>query len=490
MEKMEKEYKTETREVPQNLDAEQALLGALLANNRALEKVGDFLRPEHFAYAPHGKIYAAIVNLIERGHIADPRTLNGYFSSDDSLKEVGGAEYLMKLALSSVTIINAADYGRQIFDRYLRRELIDIGYNIVNDAFEIKLDSDAMDQIGKAEKDLFDLSTKGQVEGGLTGFSTALREAIETIERAKRSPDGISGISTGMKSIDKRMGGLHPSDLIVLAGRPGMGKTALATCIAYNAAYDFAKENQKGEGPKKGVAFFSLEMSSQQLAARVLSTQSHIDSEAMRNGLISEADFERLAGAVAEMNNLPLYVDDTPGLSVSAIRTRARRMKRDKEKGLGLIVIDYLQLIDTEDTRNRDNRVLALSEVTRSLKILAKELDVPVIALSQLSRKVEDREDKKPMLSDLRESGSIEQDADVVWFVFREIYYLDRAKPVLRQKESQDDFNKRLAKWQQDKLAKENIAELIIAKQRHGSTGSIDLYFNGRYTEFGDLLKE
>ena len=478
------------REVPKNIEAEQALLGALLTNPRTLEKVGDFLRPEHFVVPEHSKIYAACVDLIERGRVADPITLNGYFANNGTLDDVGGAEYLKQLASGAVTIINAADYGRQIFDRYLRRQLIDVGYNIVNNAFEIDLRQDALDQIGIAEKQLFEIAQNGQAGKELQPFSNALNEALSTVERARLSPDGVSGLSVGIKSIDRKLTGLHPSDLIILAGRPGMGKTALATCMAYNVACDFAKENKQEGKVKKAVAFFSLEMSASQLAARILSSQSHINSEQMRSGMIKEEDFETLAAAVVEMSNLPLFIDDTPALTVSAIRTRARRLKRDKDKGLGLIVIDYLQLISTNDVRNNENRVQALSEVTRSLKVLSKELDVPVIALSQLSRQVEAREDKRPLLSDLRESGSIEQDADVVLFVYRESYYLENTKLVLRPKETESDFALRCTKHEEDKKNKENMAELIVAKQRHGSCGTVKLYFNGAYTEFGDLFPE
>ena len=334
---------------------------------------------------------------------------------------------------------------------------------------------------------MFDLSSQGHIEGGLEAFSVSLREAIDEAERAKRNPDGISGVSSGLVDFDHFLGGLHPSDLIILAGRPGMGKTALATCIAFNAAKDFAEENKKEGVEKKSVAFFSLEMSSEQLASRVLSTETQIESHSMRTGRISASDFEKLAGAVSDFNRIPLYVDDTPGLTVSAIRTRARRMKRDKEKGLGLIVIDYIQLIDSSDVRNQENRVQVLSEITRGLKILAKELDVPVLALSQLSRQVEQREDKRPLLSDLRESGSIEQDADVVLFVFREIYYLEREIPVQRANETEEKFQQRYSKWEERVLALQNKAELIIAKQRHGATGTVNLYFNGKYTQFGSL---
>ncbi len=474
------------REVPKNIEAEQALLGALLTNPRTMEKVGDFLRPEHFALPEHAKIYAACLDLIERGRVADPVTLHGYFKNNGSLDQVGGAAYLMQLASGAVTIINAADYGRQIFDRYLRRQLIDVGYDIVNGAYEINLQKDAMDQIGLAEQQLFELAQNGRTGGELQPFSSALDEALATVERARLSPDGVSGLSVGMTTVDKKLTGLHPSDLIILAGRPGMGKTALATCMAYNVARDFAEENKKG-GEKKSVAFFSLEMSSSQLAGRVLATMTHINSEQMRSGMIKEEDFERLAAGVSEMSNFPLYIDDTPALTVSAIRTRARRLKRDKDKGLGLIVIDYLQLISTSDIRNNENRVQALSEITRSLKVLAKELNVPVIALSQLSRQVESRDDKRPLLSDLRESGSIEQDADVVLFVFRESYYLENSKVIRQQKETDAEFAMRCAAHDEERKKKENMAELIVAKQRHGSIGTVKLYFNGAYTEFGDL---
>jgi len=485
MTKQEQKEQTNGREVPKNVEAEQALLGALLTNPHALEKVGDFLRPEHFSVPEHSKIYAACIDLIERGRVADPVTLHGYFSSNGSLDEVGGADYLMQLVSGAVSVINVADYGKQIFDRYLRRQLIDVGYDIVNNAFEIDLQKDAIDQIGMAEQQLFELAQNGRTGGDLKHLTEGLNEALGEVERARFSPDGVSGLSVGIKDIDKKLTGLHPSDLIVLAGRPGMGKTALATCMAYNAARNFAEENKKNK-EKKSVAFFSLEMSSSQLAGRILSTTTHINSEQMRSGKIKEEDFERLVAGVAEISKLPLYIDETANLTVSAIRTRARRIKRDKDKGLGLIVIDYIQLIES-DIRNKENRVRELSEITRSLKVLAKELNVPVIALSQLSRQVETREEKKPMLSDLRESGSIEQDADVVLFVFRESYYLENSKLTRKQKESDSDFAQRCAKHDEDIKKKANVADLIVAKQRHGSTGTVQLYFNGAYTEFGDL---
>ena len=470
---------------PQNTEAEQALLGAILSNNRALEKVSEFLLPEHFANPAHGRIYEACRNYIEQGRIADPITLKSAFANDESLKNVGGADYLMKLAVASTTIINAGDYGRQILDRYIRRRLIDVGTNMVNEAFTIKVDEEALSQVEVAEKELYEIANEGETTGGPKMLNAALRETLISTENAMKNPTGVAGTTTGLVDLDKLLGGLHDSDLIILAGRPAMGKSALATTIAFNAAKFYEEENKKPDTEKKSVAFFSLEMSAEQLATRILSSKAQVSSHLMRTGKLTNDQFDELAAGVSLLSRIPLYIDDTPGITVQAIKNRARRMKRDKTKGLGLIVIDYLQLITTAG--RSENRVQELSEMTRALKIMAKELNVPVIVLSQLSRLVEQRENKKPMLSDLRESGSIEQDADIVMFVYREIYYLQNDEPKRHLNETPERFALRVAEWEQKKIEIANQAEAIIAKQRHGPVGPVKLFFSGEYGRFSDL---
>ncbi len=477
---------TPFRAPPHNRDAEQALLGAILLNNRAFEKVSEFLRPEHFAEPVHGRIFAAMTTLIGRGQIADPVTLKPYFDRDESLAEVGGAAYLPALANSVVSILNAEDYGRLIFDLHLRRELIELGTDVVNTAFDPGLDHPAQTQIEGAEARLYELATFGQIEGGFRDFSSVLTESIRQAEAAHKRQGKLSGVPTGLIDLDRKLGGLHASDLIILAGRPSMGKTALATNIAFNAARAYRPGEEKAEDGAM-VAFFSLEMSSEQLATRILAEQAEIASHRIRQGELAHAEFDRLVVAAQEINRLPLFIDDTPALSVSAVRTRARRLKR--QHGLGLIVVDYLQLLRGSASTS-ENRVQEISEITRSLKALAKELGVPVIALSQLSRAVESREDKRPQLSDLRESGSIEQDADVVMFVFREQYYLERAEPGRRPEEAEDKFNERYAKWKERCEEVWNTAEVIVAKQRHGPVGSVRLSFHGEFTKFGNHIAD
>jgi replicative DNA helicase len=476
------------RVAPHNFEAEQALLGAILLNNRAYERVSEFLRPEHFADPVHGRIFAASGKLIERGQMANPVTLKSYFEADGGLAEIGGTPYLAQLANAVVSVINAEDYGKLVFDLHLRRELIGLGEDIVNSAFTLDLDSSAMDQVGGAEARLYDLATTGQIEGGFETFNAVLISAVASAEAAHKRQGKLSGVPTGLIDIDSKLGGLHESDLLILAGRPSMGKTALATNIAFNAARSYREETD-ALGRKKGVdgaivAFFSLEMSAEQLATRILAEQAEIASHKIRQGELGNDEFERLVVAAQDLHRLPLFIDDTPALTISAVRTRARRLKR--QHGLGLIVIDYLQLLRGSSSQS-ENRVQEVSEITRGLKALAKELDVPVIALSQLSRAVESREDKRPQLSDLRESGSIEQDADVVMFVFREQYYLERAEPGKRPDESDEKFNDRHAKWQQRCEEVWNTAEVIIAKQRHGPVGTVRLSFRGEYTKFGNL---
>lgn len=480
---------SETNRIPpQNIEAEQALLGAILSNNRALEKVSEFLLPIHFANPVHGKIYEACRTYIEQGRIADPVTLKAIFANDEALKEVGGANYLIKLATASTTIINAGDYGRQILDRYIRRQLISLGNDIVNDAFSISLNEGAISQVEGAEKRLYDIANEGETTGGPQILNAALRESLISTENAMKNPTGVAGTPTGLVDLDKLLGGLHDSDLIILAARPAMGKSALATTIAFNAATKFEEENKKTGAEKKSVAFFSLEMSAEQLATRILSAKAQVSSHLMRTGKLTNDQFDELAAGVSLLSRIPLYIDETPGITVTAIKNRARRMKRDKEKGLGLIVIDYLQLITSAG--RSENRVQELSEMTRALKIMAKELNVPVIVLSQLSRLVEQRDNKRPMLSDLRESGSIEQDADIVMFIFREIYYLQNEEPKRHLNETPEKFALRMAEWEQKKIELANQAEAIIAKQRHGPVGTVKLYFAGEYGRFSDLEQD
>jgi replicative DNA helicase len=460
---------------PYNLEAEQSLLGALLLNNGSLEYIGDFLRPFHFADGIHGQIFEAIVRLIDRGQVADPITLKDYFDKNEALQAVGGARYLVDLAQSVVSIISVGDYGRLIYDLYLRRQLMGIGEDMVLTARTHDLELSAAQQIEEAEKKLFDLATTGNVSGGFQSFRDALTASIEMAEVAYRRDSHIVGVTTGLMDLDKWLGGLHPSDLLIIAGRPSMGKTILATNIAFNAAVASMENDKSGAS----VAFFSLEMSAEQLATRILASESGISSDKIRRGEIRSEDFPTFVEVSRRLSSIPLFIDDTPALSVSALRTRARRLKR--QEGLGLIVIDYLQLIEAGASGRRgDNRVQELSDITRALKALAKELDVPVIALSQLSRAVEQREDKRPQLSDLRESGSIEQDADVVMFIFREEYYEVRRQP--------PEGTDKHAEWQARMSQIANQAEVIIAKQRHGPVGTVRLYFEGNLTRFGNLM--
>jgi len=479
------------RTPPHNLEAEQALLGAILLNNRAYERVSEFLRAEHFAEPVHGRIYIACGKLIDRGQMANPVTLRTYFEQDGGLAEIGGPAYLGALANSVVSIINAEEYGKLVHDLHLRRELIALGSDVVNGAYEPSVETSALDQIGQAEAKLYDLATTGQTEGGFESFKGVLIEAIRQAEAAHKRQGKLSGVGTGLIDLDSKLGGLHPSDLLILAGRPSMGKTALATNIAFNAARAYREEvdalGQKRAADGAVTAFFSLEMSSEQLATRILAEQAEIASHKIRQGELDNHEFENLVTAAQDLHRLPLFIDDTPALSISAVRTRARRLKR--QQGLGLIVVDYLQLLRGSGASS-ENRVQEVSEITRGLKALAKELDTPVMALSQLSRAVEQREDKRPQLSDLRESGSIEQDADVVMFVFREQYYLERAEPGRRPEESEEKFNERYAHWHERLVEVANTAEVIIAKQRHGPVGTVRLSFHGEFTKFGNLITD
>lgn len=470
------------REPPHNFEAEQALLGAILVNNAAYQRVAEFLKPEHFADPLHGKLFDAVARLIERGQVVSAVTLKSYVEQDEAVKAAGGATYLARLAAASVHVIDAGDFGRTVHDLYLRRQLIDVGEGMVNGAFGGDIDEMALQQIELAEKKLYDLASSGQIDGGFKPFRSALTEATIAAEAAYHRVGQLTGVASGLFQLDQLLGGLHRSDLIILAGRPSMGKTALATNMAFNAAYTHART--KGQDGAV-VGFFSLEMSAEQLAARIISESTNIGSDRMRKGELSRNEFARLATASQELLELPIFIDDSPALSVSQLRTRARRLKRQNK--LGLIVVDYLQLMSAGAGSRHDNRMMEISEITRGLKTLAKELEVPVLALSQLSRAVEQREDKRPQLSDLRESGTIEQDSDVVMFIFRQQYYLERAEPQRRPEENDEKFVERRANWERNLEEVRNKAEVIVAKQRHGPTGKLDLSFMGEFTRFENL---
>jgi replicative DNA helicase len=463
------------RVLPQNLEAEQALLGALLVDNRAMERVGDILEAAHFFAPQHQRIFSAIQTLIERGQTADPVTLKSYFETDTGLDEVGGAQYLTDLAAGTISIINSGDYANALYDLYLRRSLITIGEDVVNDAFDQNIDRNAFDCLETAEGQLFNLAESGQTQGGFQSMRDAVNAAIEIAEKAFNTTGQVTGVTTGLSDLDKKLGGFQPSDLIILAGRPSMGKTALATNMAMRASKVYAETGGQEGGV---IGFFSLEMSADQLATRILADLAEIPGDKIRRGDVTKEEFRHFAEASAKLAQFPLYIDDTPALSIGAVRTRARRLQR--QHGLNMVVVDYLQLLRGSGSKQSENRVNEVSEITRGLKAIAKELDIPVIALSQLSRAVESRDDKRPQLSDLRESGSIEQDADVVMFVYREEYYVERMKP------DESELEKFEA-WQRKMDSVHQVAECIVAKQRHGPIGPVKMHFEGRYTRFSDL---
>jgi replicative DNA helicase len=472
------------RQSPHNIDVEQALLGAILINNEAFYRVSDFLEPVHFFDPLHRQIYEKAAQLIRLGKAADPRTIKSFLKENEKIGEITIAEYLTRLAYEATTIINAEDYGRTIYEMAIRRSLIVIGEDMVNIAYEAPVDMAPREQIEDAERRLYELAEKGHFNAGFQGFAEALKAAIDMAGAAYQRTGHLSGLATGLDDLDKMMGGLQSSDLIIIAGRPGMGKTALATNIAYNIARDWRGEQQP-DGTIKTVdggivGFFSLEMSSEQLATRVLAEQAGIPSSDIRRGAIHEDQFDRIVEVAQEMQRIPLYIDQTGGISVAQLAARARRLKR--QRGLDILVVDYLQLITGTTRRSSESRVQEITEITTNLKALAKELNVPILALSQLSRQVESREDKHPQLADLRESGSIEQDADVVLFVYREEYYLKNRKP----KEGTEEF----FKWQAEMEQIAGRAEVIIGKQRHGPTGTVDLQFEAEVTRFATLAKE
>src|ERR671921_2190043 len=472
----------EYRVAPNNIDAEQALLGAILVNNDAYYRVSDFLEPVHFFEELHRRIYEVATSLIKAGKVATPITLKT-FLGDQDLGGVTVSQYLARLAGEATTVINAQDYGRTIYDLAVRRSLIGIGEELVNEAYDSPVESSPRDQIEEAERRLYELAETGRYDGGFQRFADALTGAIDMAAAAFKREGKLSGIATGLKDLDRMMGGLQQSDLVILAGRPGMGKTALATNIAFNIARAHEGEKQP-DGALKTVnggivGFFSLEMSSEQLATRIIAEQAGVPSYKIRRGDMREDDFYKITEAARKMQTIPFYIDQTGGISIAQLAARARRLKR--QRGLDMLVVDYLQLL-SGSSKKGDNRVQELTEITTGLKALAKELNVPIVALSQLSRQVESRDDKRPQLSDLRESGSIEQDADVVMFVYRESYYLGRAEP----REGTPEH----LQWQEDMDQAHGRAECIIGKQRHGPTGTVQLAFQADVTRFADLADE
>jgi len=472
------------RQAPHNLEAEQALLGAILINNEAFDRVADFLKAEHFALDFHGELFALIKKIIELNKLASPVTIKPFLDANKLVGELPAFNYVVRLATDAVTVINALDYGRMIYDLFVRRTLIELGEEIVNTAYDAPVDFAPNQQIEAAEQRLYSIAENGQYGGGFENFSESVKKAIDMASAAHRRSSKLSGIPTHIKTLDARMGGLQRSDLIILAGRPGMGKSSLATNIAVNVAdsYKADDKGRKADDENEGgvVGFFSLEMSSEQLATRIMAEQAEISSAKMRRGDLTEDEFSKLLRSMRRMQQIPLYIDQTGGISIAQLAARARRQKR--QHGLDVLIIDYIQLMTGSTRRSSENRVQEITEITTGLKALAKELNVPIIALSQLSRQVENREDKRPQLSDLRESGSIEQDADVVLFIYREEYYLKNKEPKMGTEEH--------LKWQ---TAMEDVfgkAEVIIAKQRHGPTGTVKLAFQSEFTSFTDLAEE
>jgi len=457
-------------QIPKNIEAEQTILGSILENNELFDEIADEIDEGHFYDTIHQKIYKIISNLISKGLLANPVTIKNFFNNNEELTEIGGVEYLLKLTKVSTTKNQIKHYSKLLSDLYIRRQLIKISEETLEDSKNKELEITGTNILENTERKLFEIAERGEFQRSFVTFKDALKETIDMATAAYKNDQGIVGVPSGLTDLDDRLGGLHKQDLIIIAGRPSMGKTALATNIAFNAAENIQKQNKK-----TSVAYFSLEMSSEQLSTRILSEQSRIKSNDIRRGKINQEDFEKFIEASKNLENLPLHIDDTPAITISALSNRARRLKR--KQGLDLIVIDYIQLMKSSGYRN-EGRVLEIAEITQGLKALAKELDVPVLALSQLSRQVEQREDKKPQLSDLRESGSIEQDADVVMFVFREQYYLEKQEPKLGTADH--------VEWQEKMNQVHNQAEIIIGKQRHGPTGLIKLEFESAFTKFKD----
>jgi replicative DNA helicase len=469
--------------LPHNIEAEQQLLGAILTNNDIFDRIASVIRAEHFFDPVHQRIFEIAAARIQKNALASPVTLKAFLEEDAGLKELGGPAYLVRLAGAAISAFAARDYAQMIYDLAVRRELIGLGRDIAAKAARIDVASEPKEQIVEAEQKLYRLGEQGQAERGFQSFLKAVTDAVNVANAAYQRDGGLAGISTGLADLDKKLGGLHPSDLLILAGRPSMGKTSLATNIAFNIAkaYRRGRLPDGAEGAIEGgvVGFFSLEMSAEQLAARILSEAAEVPSEQIRRGDMTEAEFRRFVEAAKALEACPLYIDDTPALPISQVAARARRLKRTH--GLDVLMVDYLQLLKGSGG-SRDNRVQEVSEITQGLKAIAKELNIPVVALSQLSRSVESRDDKRPQLSDLRESGSIEQDADVVMFVFREEYYREREKPG-------DHEMEKMAQWQAIMEQVHGKAEVIIGKQRHGPIGSVELSFEGRFTRFGNLVR-
>ncbi|MEM8749558.1 MAG: replicative DNA helicase [Pseudomonadota bacterium] len=470
------------RAAPNNIEAEQALLGAILVNNDAFYRVSDFLDADHFFEPVHRLIYQVAAEMIRSAKRANPVTLKTFMPADREVDGMPVATYLARLAAEATTIINAEDYGRSIYELATRRNLIGIGEDMVNIAYDAPVDMSPNVQIEDAERRLFELAETGNYEGGFADFGSAVGNAIDMASAAFQRDGHLSGIATGLHALDSKMGGLQPSDLIVLAGRPAMGKTSLATNIAYNVAEKYEPEIQP-DGTSKAVnggivGFFSLEMAAEQLATRIIAEQTEISSSKIRRGEINDAEFEKLVACSQTIHRIPLYIDQTGGISIAQLAARARRLKR--QRGLDLMIIDYIQLM--QGNKRTDNRVQEITEITTGLKALGKELNVPIIALSQLSRQVENREDKRPQLADLRESGSIEQDADVVLFVYRDEYYLQNKEPEMGTPEYEA--------WQTKLDFARGKADVIIAKQRHGPTGTAGLAFQAEYTRFTDLVDD
>ena len=474
--------------LPQNVEAEAALLGALMIDNRLVEDVQLKLRPDHFFEPLHGRIYEAILRMTDANRVANPVTLRPLFEADEAIKEVGGPAYLAQLTGSGAAVIGARDFAHQIYDLALLRALIGVGRDLVEGALDTSEDVAPLAQIERAETELYKVAEEGGAEGRARSFGEAAMDSIRNAEAALNRGGGLTGITSGFTGLNSRIGGLQRSDLLIVAGRPGMGKTALATNMAFAAAERFLQDQADGIEPAKAagapIAIFSLEMSSEQLVTRVLSEQSQVTAEQIRTGSLGRQEFASFARTAERLHSLPFYIDDTPGLTIAALRTRARRLKR--QKGIGLIVVDYLQLLSGTGRGSNDNRVQEISEISRGLKQLAKELDLPVIGVSQLSRAVEQREDKRPQLADLRESGSIEQDADIVLFVYREEYYLKAHEPKHPIPGDSAEVFSAFEEWEAKHSQVAGMAELIIAKNRHGGTGKERLRFEGRFTKFSD----
>ena len=480
--------------LPQNVEAEAALLGALMIDNRLVEDIQLKLKPLHFFEPLHGRIYEAILKLTDTNRIANPVTLKPLFEADEGIKEVGGPSYLAQLTGSGAAVIGARDFAEQIYDLALLRALVGVGRELVEGALDTSEDVAPLAQIERAETELYKVAEEGGAEGKAKSFGEAAMASIRNAEAALNRGGGLTGLTTGFTALNSRIGGLQRSDLIIVAGRPGMGKSALATNMGFAAAERFLQDQSDGieaiRAAGAPVAIFSLEMSSEQLATRILSEQSQVTAEQIRTGNLQRQEFAQFARTADRLHSLPLYIDDTPGLTIAALRTRARRLKR--QKGIGLVVVDYLQLLQGTGKGN-DNRVQEISEISRGLKQLAKELDVPVIGLSQLSRQVEQREEKRPQLSDLRESGSIEQDADIVLFIYREDYYVKGVEvemPTPDEAATNPERRQKYEDWDAKYQAVKGKAEIIVAKQRHGSTGIVRVRFDGRTTKFSDAVDE